>query len=607
MSNTPQEEPIPESYLDWMKNEFPYQAHPAPDDYGYPNRAVMDISFRSAHNAAAKAYRKLSQKAAPEPKRIAPEKPYFVAQCEGCGFKAASSEWLGGGQIADTGDYGDTYCPVCGHVDCEEAENDAYIDQHELLVAKIKEFRDQAEIAHYENFELRAKLAAGKAATTDGSETADEKNYRKLSEWYLKQLRECQSELRTLKAAPGMRKQDIVEFATWLIKVGLIPPNRNEFGGFYKPDPDYITDRYQKEHLQFLTAAPSKSIEEENRHGMRFIPPPTDDAKTYYTYFLIEFEDCGIPEYDYTICETLGDIGHELQIAETSFDDDTIEAKAVITGIVLTKDELAHWKKTYQLPSRFHGYVIVPDIPIEEEKVAAPSPTEVPRDKPKEENIHFPEEGKMPAIIVRAIDDYVYFTPILPKCHEMSKEEIWFEGIRNGAEFMYNHSAGLWSKPAAVLQAWCKRIEAQNTALHASLAEKELVISGIEEGAEQWKAEYENLKAILKNIRPWPLIAYAPGNYQCECCACKKKFNGDKRAVMCLECAISETHSRVDELEASLVSITVERGAYRKALEEIKEAELNTELGLSGKGSVSFLISQNALEKHPSPTNTAQK
>lgn len=33
-------------------------------------------------------------------------------------------------------------------------------------------------------------------------ETTDEKTYRKLSEWYLKQLRECQDELRRLKAPP---------------------------------------------------------------------------------------------------------------------------------------------------------------------------------------------------------------------------------------------------------------------------------------------------------------------------------------------------------------------------------------------------------------------
>lgn len=72
-----------------------------------------------------------------EPKRIIPEGIYFVAQCEKCGFKGESSEWDGGGQIGDTGDYGDSYCPVCGQVDVPEADDDIYIDQRELFMTKI--------------------------------------------------------------------------------------------------------------------------------------------------------------------------------------------------------------------------------------------------------------------------------------------------------------------------------------------------------------------------------------------------------------------------------------------------------------------------------------
>lgn len=76
-----------------------------------------------------------------ESKRIIPNGQYFVAQCENCGFKASSQEWLGGGQIADTGDYGDGYCPVCGAIGCEEADDDLYIDQREILVKKIAELQ----------------------------------------------------------------------------------------------------------------------------------------------------------------------------------------------------------------------------------------------------------------------------------------------------------------------------------------------------------------------------------------------------------------------------------------------------------------------------------
>jgi hypothetical protein len=51
-------------------------------------------------------------------------------------------------------------------------------------------------------------------------ETTDERTYRKLSEWYLKQLRECQEELRQLKAPPiievGEQKRDIPKwFKIW--------------------------------------------------------------------------------------------------------------------------------------------------------------------------------------------------------------------------------------------------------------------------------------------------------------------------------------------------------------------------------------------------------
>lgn len=48
---------------------------------------------------------------------------YYVAECEECGKIFPSQNCDGGGQIADTGDYGDCYCPHCGHVDPEVCEN----------------------------------------------------------------------------------------------------------------------------------------------------------------------------------------------------------------------------------------------------------------------------------------------------------------------------------------------------------------------------------------------------------------------------------------------------------------------------------------------------
>src|SRR5688572_10235927 len=37
----------------------------------------------------------------------------------------------------------------------------------------------------------------------------------------------------------------------------------------------------------------------------------------------------------------------------------------------------------------------------------------------------------------------------------------------------------------------------------------------------------------------YPIGGYAPGNYTCICCICKKEFQGDKRAVQCEECAVN--------------------------------------------------------------------
>lgn len=43
------------------------------------------------------------------------EKSWYNAECDKCGWFGSSQFLLGGGQIADTGDYGDVYCPICGN------------------------------------------------------------------------------------------------------------------------------------------------------------------------------------------------------------------------------------------------------------------------------------------------------------------------------------------------------------------------------------------------------------------------------------------------------------------------------------------------------------
>lgn len=52
-------------------------------------------------------------------------------------------------------------------------------------------------------------------------------------------------------------------------------------------------------------------------------------------------------------------------------------------------------------------------------------------------------------------------------------------------------------------------------------------------------------KVVAMPSKPWPLGGYAPGNYMCQCATCGKRFEGDKRAVTCLECAASQANDRL--------------------------------------------------------------
>jgi len=50
------------------------------------------------------------------------ESNFYTAECPKCGWWGSSELLDGGGQLADTGDYGDCYCPVCGNNDLDEKE-----------------------------------------------------------------------------------------------------------------------------------------------------------------------------------------------------------------------------------------------------------------------------------------------------------------------------------------------------------------------------------------------------------------------------------------------------------------------------------------------------
>ena len=45
---------------------------------------------------------------------------WYTVECSECGWWGSGELLDGGGQIADTGDYSDTYCPVCGNIDVYE-------------------------------------------------------------------------------------------------------------------------------------------------------------------------------------------------------------------------------------------------------------------------------------------------------------------------------------------------------------------------------------------------------------------------------------------------------------------------------------------------------
>lgn len=98
------------------------------------------------------------------PKNIIPTGTYFVAECGECGFKGSSEEWLGGGQIADTGDYGDCYCPVCNSVELGDAEDDIYIDQREFLLKKIVQLNEKYSEIDFLLFEEKQQV---QSLTTD--------------------------------------------------------------------------------------------------------------------------------------------------------------------------------------------------------------------------------------------------------------------------------------------------------------------------------------------------------------------------------------------------------------------------------------------------------
>jgi hypothetical protein len=67
---------------------------------------------------------------------------WFLSECEDCGWQGSSEKLLGGGALADTGDYGDCYCPKCESRKVEEVNT---FPSYEGLVAIPKKGNESKE------------------------------------------------------------------------------------------------------------------------------------------------------------------------------------------------------------------------------------------------------------------------------------------------------------------------------------------------------------------------------------------------------------------------------------------------------------------------------
>ncbi len=85
---------------------------------------------------------------------------YFVVECGNCGEIFPSQKLDGGGAIADTGDYGDSYCPHCNAVDPDECDNAGLvwnIQQAKInaLIAQLEATRKELSDLHNQEFQQR--------------------------------------------------------------------------------------------------------------------------------------------------------------------------------------------------------------------------------------------------------------------------------------------------------------------------------------------------------------------------------------------------------------------------------------------------------------------
>ncbi len=95
----------------------------------------------------------------------------FVVECQGCGEVYPSFPCLGGGQIADTGDYEDARSPHCEQVDPEECDNASLAWNTQQL--KINELQKRLNSADQRIDELESQLIESRRINLSGCEFSE--------------------------------------------------------------------------------------------------------------------------------------------------------------------------------------------------------------------------------------------------------------------------------------------------------------------------------------------------------------------------------------------------------------------------------------------------
>lgn len=67
----------------------------------------------------------------------------------------------------------------------------------------------------------------------------------------------------------------------------------------------------------------------------------------------------------------------------------------------------------------------------------------------------------------------------------------------------------------------------------------------------------------------YPIMGYAPGNYQNKCSTCKQLFMGDKMAVQCDPCAVNMLKEQSEKLAAQLQKEKQRRKSAERLIEVI--------------------------------------